>query len=61
MSDITDSANNNKLVSSKKIQTNKNKGTITRTDSRAHRADQAGFLYPTNQEVSSVIERVFIL
>jgi len=59
MSDITDSANNNKLVSSKKFQTNK--GTITRMDSRAHRADQAGFLYPTNQEVSSVIERVFIL
>jgi len=59
MSQINDSANNNKLISSKKFQTNK--GTITRTDTRAHRVDQAGFLYPTNQEVSSVIERVFIL
>jgi len=50
MSDITNSQNNNKLISTKKFQTARGKF-ISRTDTRGHTTDQAGFIYPTNQQV----------
>ena len=60
MSDITDSANNNKLVSTKKFQTARG-SFITRMDTRGHSTDQAGFIYPTNQQVGDDNESSFWL